>query len=527
MVAPSIFNDVIGPVMRGPSSSHSAAAVRIGWFSRAFMQEEIKTVEVAGDIAGSLPTTYHSQGSEMGLLGGLLGFSLSDERLVSYETEISKVGILATFVADNFGDAHPNTYRITLSNDREQHQIVALSTGGGMIEIIEIDGVSVSIMGDRYTTFIYTDEKKDVLQFLEECREEIIVSDKRQQKQGFLLLESSQPLSEKFIYTLGKYSFRKMITCSPVLPIVRPITLDLPFTNCEEMLAFNHKNKFDLADLAVAYEMARGNLQSTEVIEKMTEIVGIVQNAIEIGLKGTQYSDRILGHQSGNFIKVEGEGALHNLGSLNTVIAYTTALMEVKSSLGVIVAAPTAGSCGGLPATILGVAKALQSSEEKVAKAFLVGGLIGLFISKDATFSAELGGCQAECGAGAGMAAAAVTYLHDGTIEQSLAAASMSIQNILGMVCDPVANRVEVPCLGKNVLAASNALSMSNMALAGFDQVVPLSQVIDAMDKVGRSIPHELRCTGLAGLSISQSSKSIMKKLKNSDYSVSSIDSSN
>lgn len=521
MVAPSIFNDVIGPVMRGPSSSHSAAAGRIGWFARAFMQEDIKTVEVAADLSGSLPTTYHSQGSEMGLLGGVLGFSLTDERLISYQDEIAKAGITATFVADNFGDVHPNTYRLTFSNSRELHHIVALSTGGGMIEIIEIDGVAVSLMGDRYATFIYTDDKEGILQILEKSQEEIVVSDKTQLEEGFLLIESGQPLSDDLISMLAECAIRKMIPCSPVLPIVRPINLEVPFTDCEEMLAFNQKNQLDLAELAVAYEMARGNLQSSEVIEKMVEIVDIVQHAVEAGLKGTEYSDRILGHQSGNFIKAEEEGVLHELGSLNTVIAYTAALMEVKSSLGVIVAAPTAGSCGGLPATILGVGKALKSSKEKIAKAFLVGGLIGLFISKDATFSAELGGCQAECGAGAGMAAAAVTYLQGGTIDQSLAAASMSIQNILGMVCDPVANRVEVPCLGKNVLAASNALSMSNMALAGFDQVIPLTEVIAAMDKVGRSIPHELRCTGLAGLSVTQSSQNIVKKLKSSDKSFS------
>ncbi len=514
MVAPSIFNDVIGPVMRGPSSSHSAAALRIGWFTRAFMQDNISRVEVTGDISGSLPTTYHSQGSEMGLLGGVLGFSLTDERLISYEDEIAKAGIIATFAAGDFGDVHPNTYRLTLSNSNEQHEMIALSTGGGMIEIIEVDGVSLSIMGDRYTTFVYTANKESLMQALETFQDEVVIVDKTQFPKGFILLETSIPLSDELLSIIDKGDVSKVLFCPPVLPIVRPIDLNVPFTNCEEMLAFNQKKDLDLAGLAIAYEMARGNLQASEVIDKMVEIVKIVKNAIEIGLKGTQYSDRILGPQAGNFLKSEASGDLHDLGSLNVAIAYTTALMEVKSSLGVIVAAPTAGSCGGLPATILAVGKTLKSSEEEIAKAFLVGGLIGLFISKDATFSAELGGCQAECGAGTGMAAAAATYLQGGSIEQSLAAASMGIQNILGMVCDPVANRVEVPCLGKNVLAASNALSMSNMALAGFDQVIPLTQVISAMDKVGRSIPHELRCTGLAGLSVTQSSQDIVRILK-------------
>lgn len=514
MVAPSIFNDVIGPIMRGPSSSHSAAAVRLGWFCRALMQGDIQEISVAADISGSLPTTYHSQGSEMGLLGGILGFTLADERLISYKDEILQAGITAHFSTGDFKDLHPNTYRISLINDSEVHHIIALSTGGGMIEIVEIDGHPVSIMGDRYTSFIYTDENEVALEYLKSIRHNFSITDRTQSEKGFILLESSSQIPTNILCHIPTQQAPKVVACPPVLPITTPNELALPFTDYEEMLLYNQQMNFDLAELAIAYESARGDLTSREVIEKMNEVVAIIKNAIKIGLAGTQHSDRILGYQSSNFVKSQRTKRLHELGCLNTVIAYTTALMEVKSSMGVIVAAPTAGSCGALPATILGVADTLKSSDEQIAKAFLISGLIGVFIAKDATFSAEIGGCQAECGAGTGMAAAAITYLHGGTTEQSLAAASMSIQNILGMICDPVANRVEVPCLGKNVLAASNALAMSNMALAGFDQVIPLGQVIKTMDQVGRRIPHELRCTGLGGLSITKSSQDVASKLK-------------
>ena len=111
------------------------------------------------------------------------------------------------------------------------------------------------------------------------------------------------------------------------------------------------------------------------------------------------------------------------------------------------------------------------------------------------------------------MAAAALVTLGGGTTRQAIDAASMALQSIFGMVCDPVANRVEVPCLGKNVLAASNALACANMALAGFDAVIPLDLVIDAMDEVGKSLPHELRCTALGGLSTTRTSKEIEARL--------------
>ena len=182
--------------------------------------------------------------------------------------------------------------------------------------------------------------------------------------------------------------------------------------------------------------------------------------------------------------------------------------------MGVIVAAPTAGSCGGLPGACLGAASSMGLSLDEMTQAMLAAGIVGIFIAAHATFAAEVGGCQAECGAGSGMAAAALITLAKGTVTQATNAASMALQNILGMVCDPVANRVEVPCLGKNVLAASNALACANMALADYDVVIPLDEVIDAMNLVGQSIPSELRCTALGGLSVTKTSKEIEKRLQ-------------
>ncbi len=199
---------------------------------------------------------------------------------------------------------------------------------------------------------------------------------------------------------------------------------------------------------------------------------------------------------------------------LNRIILYVTAMMETKSSMGVIVAAPTAGSCGGLPGACIGAASAMGLSPDDITQAMLAAGMIGVFIAARATFAAEVGGCQAECGAGSGMAAAALVTLAKGTVKQAVDAASMALQNILGMICDPVASRVEVPCLGKNVMAASNALACANMALADYDAVIPLDEVIDAMDRVGKSLPPELRCTALGGLSITRTSKEIEKRLR-------------
>ncbi|MCB0844939.1 MAG: L-serine ammonia-lyase, iron-sulfur-dependent, subunit alpha, partial [Bacteroidetes bacterium] len=269
-----------------------------------------------------------------------------------------------------------------------------------------------------------------------------------------------------------------------------------------------------LWELALEYESQRGNISREEVFEKMRNLVRIMQKSIAYGLLGTRFKDRILGPQSMNFQAGMNNKTLIESAVLNQIILYVSAMMEVKSAMGVIIAAPTAGACGALPGAVLGAVSALKLSEDDAIRAMLAAGMIGVFIAAHATFAAEVGGCQAECGSGSGMAAAAIVTLGGGNLNQSLAAASMALQNSLGMICDPVANRVEAPCLGKNIMAASNALSMANLALADYDHLIPLDEVIDAMDKVGKSIAHELRCTGLGGLSATPTARAIEARLE-------------
>ena len=166
-----------------------------------------------------------------------------------------------------------------------------------------------------------------------------------------------------------------------------------------------------------------------------------------------------------------------------------------------------------MPGAVLALCDAMGVNEDERARALLVAGLIGVFIARDSTFAAEEGGCMAECGSGSAMAAAAMVHLAGGTTDRQLAAASIALQNCFGMVCDPIANRVEAPCLGKNIMAASNALSCSNMALAGYEHLIPFDEVVIAMSKVAHQIPRELRCTNLGGLSITPTADRIAQRL--------------
>jgi L-serine dehydratase len=506
---PSIFNDVIGPVMRGPSSSHCAASLRIGRICRDLMDGEITEVLIEFDTNGSLATTHKGQGSDMGLFGGFLGWEAYDERLPNYLQAVDEAGIKITIDILPFGATHPNTYKLTLKNTYETHTLTALSTGGGMIQVIEIDGAPVMMAGDFYETLIYTKSPELVVDFLEKSVQfdEIII---HRGDVHFVEVKSSRFLQNDIkgdLENLDKAIILKKI--SPVLPVLTRKDLKVPFITAAEMLEYNQDKNLSLWELAIHYESARGNISPEEVFEKMRSIVTIMQNAIEIGINGTSYADRILGPQSVNFKEQIRKKTLVEGDVLNNVILCTSAMMEVKSSMGVIVAAPTAGSCGALPGAVIGTATTLKLSQDEMVKAMLAAGIIGVFIAAHATFAAEVGGCMAECGSGSGMAAAGLVVLKNGTLDQSLAAASMTLQASLGMICDMIADRVEAPCLNRNVMAASTAISIANMALADYDQVIPLDEVIETMKKVGDAIPNTLRCTGLGGLAITRTAKKI------------------
>ncbi|MDH4089229.1 MAG: L-serine ammonia-lyase, iron-sulfur-dependent, subunit alpha [Cyclobacteriaceae bacterium] len=514
---PSIFNDVIGPVMRGPSSSHCAASLRIGRICRDLMDSEIREVYIEFDPNGSLATTHKGQGSDMGLFGGFLGWEAFEERLPDYLQAIDEAGIKTKIEIHPIGATHPNTYKITLRNEKETRELTAISIGGGMIEVIEIDGAMVSMAGDFHETLIYCNTPGNIVEFIERafpCDE----VKAHQGKSNFIEIKSNKflppGLCEELLAMEEVLFIRKL---NPVLPVGSRKGLTVPFITAEEMLDYNKDKNLQLWELAVDYESIRGNISKEEVFEKMREIVVIMQNAITLGLKGTEYADRILGSQSVGFQQRLKENKLVEGDVLNKVIMFTSAMMEVKSSMGVVVAAPTAGSCGALPGAIIGISTELGIPQDEVVKAMLAAGIIGVFIAAHATFAAEVGGCMAECGSGSGMAAAGIVGLKNGTLDQSLAAASMALQSSLGMICDMIADRVEAPCLNRNVMAATNALSCANMALSNYNHLIPLDEVIETMKRVGDAIPNTLRCTGLGGLAITKTAKKIEAMLEQNE----------
>ena len=234
-----------------------------------------------------------------------------------------------------------------------------------------------------------------------------------------------------------------------------------------------------------------------------------MESACAAGQNIVHYENRMLGSQA---YKLNQNPPSAHMELITDVVRCITAVMESKSAMRPIVAAPTAGACGCLAGTLCALSERLQFEHSALIRAMLSAGLVGVFFCDQATFAAEIGGCQVECGAASGMTAAAVTELFGGTARQCLAAASMALQGITGLACDPVAGRVESPCLNKNIMAGVNSLACATMGLANFDQVIPLSQTIDAIYEIGKSLPQSLRCT-YGGLGRTKASTEIQLQL--------------
>ena len=508
--------------MRGPSSSHVAASVRIGNLARQLLGGRLKNVMIEFERHGAIAPTYHTQGTDIGLAAGLLGLKPDDQTLPISLEKARGENIDIEFKITDFIADHPNTIKIMLTDQEDKKiHLKAISVGGGLIEIKKIEEFSLSICGDFYETLLFYSRitSKEAEKIVEQIKKEIrgiaYVDLSENNKQGIINLKTSSKLTPSKILWLQKLKNILYIRqLDPVMPVVSIKDCIVPYNTASKVLSYWEKNGGELWELAALYESSRGKLTQAKIFSKMRGIVNILKLSIETGLKGTSYQDRILGPQAWLVEKANQENKLIPGGALNHIIAFTMAMMEVKSSMGLIVAAPTAGSCGVIPGAIFGTAQYMNLDDDKIIKAMLAAGMIGVFISEQATFSAEVCGCQAECGAASAMAAAGLVQLIGGNVKQGIDAASIALQNMLGLICDPVANRVEVPCLGKNVMAATNAFAVANMIISGVDVVIPLDETIKAMYDVGVSLPAELRCTGRGGLSTTETALKIMGKMK-------------
>ncbi|NLX60991.1 MAG: L-serine ammonia-lyase, iron-sulfur-dependent, subunit alpha [Tissierellia bacterium] len=286
------------------------------------------------------------------------------------------------------------------------------------------------------------------------------------------------------------------------------------FNTASELIKLCKERNSKISQIIIEKEIESSRLTHEELIEKMKEILSTMQNSAKYSLDKEVISVSKL--TGGNAKKVEDYKNNNKTicGKLiNSAMAMALSTSEVNASMGRIVAAPTAGASGILPAALLTVKERLNLSDEDLVMGLFTAAGIGEIVVKNATVSGAEGGCQAECGVASAMAAAAVVELAGGSVEASFNAASFSIINVMGLVCDPVAGLVEFPCSIRNASGVANALISADLALAGVKSFVPFDEVVEAMYKVGKLMPESLKETALGGIADTKTGREAWKRL--------------
>lgn len=272
-----------------------------------------------------------------------------------------------------------------------------------------------------------------------------------------------------------------------------------------------------LIDFLLERSAAQLETDKQSVLERMGEMFRVMEESVAFGMTGVKSNSGLTGGSAKKLKEyIETQQSKTQPGLLGpvvgTAVMYALAAAEANAAMGRIVAAPTAGASGILPGVLLALKEKCQVSREKLVEGLVVAGVIGEVIANRASIAGATGGCQAECGSGAAMAAGAVVYVFGGTGKQIGDAVSIVFKNMLGLVCDPVAGLVEVPCIKRNAGSVVQCFLAAELALAGVGSFIPADEAIDAMDKVGRSLPRGLRETAEGGLAMTPTARAWTEK---------------
>lgn len=508
----SILNQVLGPIMRGPSSSHTAGAFHIGCMARALLGGTPRRAVLAFDPTGSYAATYIQQGADRGFAMGLMNRPLTDESFFTALKEAPAAGMALRYeVRPLENAAHPNTTELELTSATGTNlKLVARSIGGGEVEIIRVDGRPVLFNGTAYETLVeVAADKAGIVRGL-------LAGD------GGLLENPIESLENNVIRFVARRrsalpeSFRtelhlvdpgaRVWESTPVYFVQKGQPL---FSSAAEMLQIAETHGWSLGKVALAHEAQLLGIGETEVLAEMLRRYDIMVRSVERGLADDFTGLQLLPACAGKIIKAEADGRL-SARSLNTrAAARALAVMHVDGAMGVVCAAPTGGSAGVIPGTLVTLAEERKLTREQIGLALLAAGAVGAILAIRGTFAAEVAGCQVEIGASGAMAAAAVVDAVGGTARQACDAAAISFQNTMGSVCDLLHGMVEIPCHTRNGVAAACAFVNADLVLGGYTNFIPLDETIDAVYAVGLAMPPELRCTSKGGLAITPSAKAL------------------
>lgn len=287
------------------------------------------------------------------------------------------------------------------------------------------------------------------------------------------------------------------------------------FDSIRETIDYAVENNMSFADIMVKEEMELSGKSRDEVRAQMKQNLDVMRDVVIKGTTGDGV-ESVTGYTGHDAAKLRDYNETHHaLSGYEMIDAVKGAIAtnEVNAAMGIICATPTAGSSGTIPGALFKLEKTHDLTEEQMIDFLFTSALFGRVVANNASVAGATGGCQAEVGSASAMAAAAAVAIFGGSPEASGHAMALAISNLLGLVCDPVAGLVEIPCVMRNAIGSGNALISADLALAGIESRIPVDEVIEAMDKVGRNLPASLRETGLGGLAGTPTGEAIKRKI--------------
>ena len=503
--APSILNDVMGPVMRGPSSSHTAGSFHIGKLAAGVLGSRPVSARMAFDRGGSYGRVYEQQGVDRAFALGLLGLPLTDARFDRALALAAEEGVGLSFHVESLPQAdHPNFVRLDLAGPAGERACVeAKSIGGGAIEVTSIDGWPVRLGGQMPVVMVTVrgGAESAVLDVLAPRAASI----DRVERDGEVLLLAAVPEPPRSELLTTMASSPGVLRVRHVPAVGYSKRGRVLFDSGETLVREAEARQLSLGRLALAYESMLLDLPEAELLEEMVRRFEIMRSAVHAGLASDPPKPQLLVPRAPQIFRAEEAGRLPVGGLHARAAARAMAVMHVNAAMGVVCAAPTGGSAGVLPGVLVSLVEDRGLSVEAAAYALFAASAIGVVLATRATFAAEVAGCQVEIGAASAMGAAAVVDIAGGTAAQGADAAAIAFQNTMGSVCDLVQGMVEIPCHTRNAVGASSAFVCADLVIGGYYNPIPLDETIDAVYAVGKMMPSALRCTARGGLAATPS----------------------
>lgn len=506
---PDFFNDVFGPVMQPGSSSHTAAPCRLGYVAHSLLDEAPVEIRVVLDQEGSFAGTFGTMYEDNAMLAGAMGMLPDDIRLFEADRLATQAGITYGFEFDRVPEsAHPNAIKFVLTGASGRTvTLVGDSTGGGMIETRVVDGFPLRVKGDTYVVLVF-----DPAQSLDVARWAELVGNL-----PALVEVGAQGLGDRGVLHFCKTAEApdlaalraqlpglRMALLEPVLPVItRPERQPQLFQTMTRWRELVRERQVPLWEVAVQYQVDAAGWTREQVIAYMRRIELKMRRQTH-----AVYEEDLDVPESPFKRDMAAQWAAYasTPGRLTDDVTAQALKWAYGAGAGVpgveVVAGPMGSGGGYIHAALCAVQEARGFDDNDLLRGLFIAAGVGALAFTRTEPTGERIGCTGECGVCGAMAAAGVAEMAGGTPEQVENAASLSLQSAIGIPCDPIAGGLGQPCRSRITAAVCTAIVFADLALAGRDAVLPLHEVLDVADAVGRQLPPELLCTSRGGCSV-------------------------